>query len=237
MVKVGCCGFPVSYKRYMKEFKTVEVQITFYRRITKKQVDNWLKSAPFDFEFIFKAPQCVTHPPDSPTYRRSDLPYEERRECGGFRLTEVVKREMDYMIDVISPLNVKGLLFQASPKFDCSDINIENLKRFFEYYRHLFESYFIALEVRHPSWSATRIREVFSDIGLIHAVDPFIHGPQVVGDFTYYRMHGNLKTYRYDYSREELVKLKGMCKKSGYVFFNNSHMFKNAREFLEILKD
>ena len=30
-VKVGCCGFPVSMKRYFQEFRVVEVQKTFYK--------------------------------------------------------------------------------------------------------------------------------------------------------------------------------------------------------------
>ncbi|MGB9667523.1 MAG: DUF72 domain-containing protein [Thermosulfidibacteraceae bacterium] len=235
MVKIGCCGFPVSYKKYFKIFPTVEVQISFYRALSEKQVEGWKRSLPESFEFVFKVPQCVTHPPGSPTYRRSNLKGDEIKECGFFRLSDVVKREMDSFLSLINRLPVKGLLFQTPSRFVYSSENVERMVRFFEYYSFIKEKYLVFWEMRGESWDREAVVNVCSLLGIIHATDPFLSGPQLYGDITYYRLHGNLKTYNYDYSREELLRLKDLCKNEGYVFFNNSCMYKNALEFMEIL--
>lgn len=235
MVKVGCCGFPKGYKAYMQEFKVVEVQISFYRSLSLKQIENWAKAAPFDFEFVFKAPQCVTHPPNSLTYRRSDLPKEDRVFCGFFKLTDVVKREFDKFISLVEKLRTRGIVFQTPSSFSYKPGNIDNMRMFFEYYGFLKDKYFIAWEPRGESWTYDRVKSVCEELGLIHATDPFLELPQAAGSITYYRMHGRMKTYDYCYCRDELIKLKDICKPEGYVFFNNSYMYVNAREFIEIL--
>ena len=70
IVKVGCCGFPISKNKYYDEFGIVELQTTFYNIPREKTLLKWREEAPEDFEFIVKAFQGITHPMSSPTWRR-----------------------------------------------------------------------------------------------------------------------------------------------------------------------
>ncbi|RLI79276.1 DUF72 domain-containing protein, partial [Archaeoglobales archaeon] len=45
MIKVGCCGFPVSMKKYFDNLKLVEVQKTFYKPPEIKTAERWRKNA------------------------------------------------------------------------------------------------------------------------------------------------------------------------------------------------
>ena len=62
-VKVGCCGFSVSMKKYFEKLKLVEVQKTFYEPPKIETAKKWKNSAPEGFEFTLKAWQVITHPP------------------------------------------------------------------------------------------------------------------------------------------------------------------------------
>ena len=66
MLHIGTCGFPVARKKYAKEFKVVEIQKTFYTPIKEETAKNWREEVPENFEFTMKAPQTITHPPNSP---------------------------------------------------------------------------------------------------------------------------------------------------------------------------
>ncbi|MEM1989594.1 MAG: DUF72 domain-containing protein, partial [Candidatus Bathyarchaeia archaeon] len=61
MIKVGCCGYPVSQKRYYEEFSLVELNTTFYKYPSQTTVSKWRRSAPKDFEFTVKAHQDISH--------------------------------------------------------------------------------------------------------------------------------------------------------------------------------
>lgn len=232
MIKVGCCGFPVSYKKYMREFTVVEVQQSFYRRLGNKQVDNWIREAPEGFEFVLKAPQCVTHPPSSPTYRRSHLGRDEIEQCGFFKLTDVVKKEMGDFISKAERLRTKIVLFQTPASFKPTEENLLNMEKFFDYFG---KEFLYAWEPRGREWNVQLVRNVCEELGVIHATDPFLEMlPQT--ETIYFRMHGDLKSYRYSYSDEELIKLKKMVKNaSGYVFFNNSSMLHDAKRFAALM--
>lgn len=71
MIKVGCCGFPVTRERYYKTFSVVEVQSTFYDFVKVETLKKWRAEAPKDFEFVIKAFQFITHSATSPTYKRA----------------------------------------------------------------------------------------------------------------------------------------------------------------------
>ncbi|MET1127893.1 MAG: DUF72 domain-containing protein, partial [Thermoproteota archaeon] len=63
----GCCGFPLSRKRYFERFNVVEVQQTFYDPPSADTLRRWREEAPKGFVFTVKAWQAVTHPSSSPT--------------------------------------------------------------------------------------------------------------------------------------------------------------------------
>lgn len=231
-LKVGCCGFPVALDRYFREMSVVEIQASFYRQIGEQQARNWRDKAPESFEFILKAPQCVTHPPKSPTYRRSHLTPEERRECGFFRLSEVVKREMDTFLTRAEALRAHKFLFQTPPSFKPTPENLSAMEEFFRHYRG---AGLFLWEPRGEEWSPEIIEDTCQRLDLIHATDPLLEGPQLWGDFTYFRLHGSLKTYRHDYSLEEMEIVLDLAGEEGYIMFNNDKMWKNALELKRLI--
>jgi len=117
MLKIGCCGFPVAQETYFKQFSTIEIQQSFYRTLGIKQVENWSKKAPIYFEFVLKAPQYITHFPNSPTYRRADLPQEKRKYCGGFKLNTIIEQIMETFFDRAAILKAKKFVFQTPASF------------------------------------------------------------------------------------------------------------------------
>jgi len=231
---VGCCGFPVALKRYFREMDVVEVQISFYRQIGEQQALHWRNGAPEEFEFILKAPQCVTHMPKSPTYRRSHLSPSERKECGFFRLSPVVEREMEVFLERAGTLKAAKYLFQTPPSFKPTEENLKAMETFFNHY----EGIGVCLwEPRGEEWTAQIIKETCKRLHLVHATDPLLEGPQLWGDFTYYRLHGDLRTYHHDYSQEELARIMETAGETGYIMFNNSSMWQSALDLKELLED
>ncbi len=232
MIKIGCCGFCVKQEKYFQTFNVIEIQYSFYRELGIRQVNNWKKMAPAGFEFILKVPQCITHNSTSPTYRRSDIPEEKRKYCGEFRLNEITEAIMEKFFERAKILSATKFLFQTPASFKPTDKNIKNMINFFTYFkgRGIF-----LWEVR-GKWDNTTVLNLCKKLNLIHATDPFIERPQLYGDFTYYRMHGSIKTQRYSYKEEEIEKIISLSSKNGYIMFNNVYMFENALRAREILE-
>jgi len=61
MIKIGCCGYPTSAKRYHESFCVVELNKTFYQYPRISTVIGWKKKAPKNFEFTVKTHQDVSH--------------------------------------------------------------------------------------------------------------------------------------------------------------------------------
>ncbi len=211
----------------------VEIQVSFYRQIGEQQAQNWRMKALESFEFILKAPQCVTHPPKSPTYRRSHLSIQEKKACGNFTLSEVVKREMDVFLVRARVLEAEKFLFQTPPSFKPTRKNLKAMEAFFSHYR---EVGIFLWEPRGEEWTPQIIQETCQGLGLIHATDPLLEGPQLWGDFTYFRLHGSLKTYRHDYTPQEMEAILELAGKEGYIMFNNHKMWKNALELKQLIE-
>jgi hypothetical protein len=50
-IKVGCCGFVISQKKYFRLFRLIEIQSTFYQLPELKTAEKWRASSPAGFEF------------------------------------------------------------------------------------------------------------------------------------------------------------------------------------------
>jgi uncharacterized protein YecE (DUF72 family) len=61
MIKVGCCGFSTSMKKYFETFSLVELNSTFYQYPRMQTVEGWRTNAPQNFEFTVKAHQDISH--------------------------------------------------------------------------------------------------------------------------------------------------------------------------------
>ncbi len=225
-LKIGCCGFPVSMKRYFENFGVVEVQKTFYKPPSEKTAERWRKSAPSDFEFTIKAWQVITHPPSSPTFRKADLSFDD---CGFFKPIREVFDAWQTTRRIAKILKAKIILFQTPKSFRDTKESIENM---FEFFGSIEREFIFAFEPR--GWREDSIRFVCEELDLIHATDPFTL-PPLHGDILYFRLHGVNYSYRHRYSDEELERLKEMCVKDGYVMFNNTHMFEDAKRFKRLI--
>ncbi len=238
MIKVGCCGFPISRKKYYGELSLVEVQQTFYRRVRIPTLKGWRSEAPEGFEFTLKALQFITHPAKSPTYRKAgvEIP-EEKKVCYGFfRNTQEVFAAYEYTLEAALALEAKVVIFQTPPSFKAEKENIDNMRNFFSSVER--KGLIFGFEPRGKGWTGDIVGKICSELDLIHVVDPFKDLPAIDSNINYFRLHGR-DGYRYKYSREELEELLNLYNnlesQEIYVLFNNTAMFENAREFKNMI--
>ena len=237
MIRVGCCGFPVALPRYAQHLSLVEVQKTFYKMPRDDTLKRWREQVPEDFVFTLKAPQLITHPPSSPTYRRARLqiPPEFHDRYGFFRPTDEVFQAYEQTLKAAEILRSPVIVFQTPARFRETPEHVDHLYAFFGKVPR--EGFVLAWEPR-GTWSRETLARVFRDLNLVHIVDPF-KDETLTPDFVYYRLHGRAEGYRYSYSDEELLELRGKIPPSAreaYILFNNTDMFQNARRFQHLLQ-
>ena len=237
-VRVGCCGFPLSLARYVKLFRVVEVQQTFYQPPAARTLEKWRAQVPPEFEFTLKAWQLITHESTSPTYRRlrEPLSEQEKREAGAFRPTAPVLRAWGRSLEAARILRSRAILLQCPARFGPTRENKENLRSFIPNIRSdtrvgpQQEHIALVWEPR-GEWKLEEVAELCAELGLVHGVDPLQQMPATAG-LGYFRLHGRTG-YRYRYSDAELEELRvrtgafSPC----YVFFNNLSMREDAQRF------
>lgn len=227
-ILVGTCGFPKSHALCYRDLDAVEVQQTFYEPPRPETLARWRAEAPDEFEFTMKAYQAITHPPESPTYRRSRLSPGERQQAGLFRDTEVVREAWARTLACARALGATVVVFQCPARFRATEENITNMRRFFKNAER--DGLTFGWEPRGESWTATLIRELCRDLNLVHVVDPFVATPVHRG-LNYFRLHGKTG-YRYRYTDEDLDELLARCvARTTYCMFNNVAMWDDALRF------
>jgi uncharacterized protein YecE (DUF72 family) len=138
-------------RMYAEEFRSVEVDTTFYGIPTEATLQKWLRNTPDDFSFACKAPRAITH---------------EKR----FFQAE---KDFDLLCERLSLLGPKlgPILFQLPP--DCN-------ASIAPYIFHLLERrpphLKCAFEFRHVSWFTKELVESFDerDLGIAAVDGPFI---------------------------------------------------------------
>jgi len=233
-IKLGCCGFPIARRRYYHQFKVVEIQKTFYQPPKPETARRWREEAPEDFEFTLKAWQLITHPAQSPTYRRAKvkIPPSKRGAYGYFRPTDVVFGAWEETKRIARALRAKLIVFQCPASFKPTSENMRNMEDFFT--RAERGGLLFGWEPR-GEWKSQEIEGLCRSLNLIHIVDPF-KAQVAYGLIDYFRLHGK-GGYRYRYSPQELLQLKGWVEeKPTYVMFNNVYMFEDALRFAQLLR-
>ena len=227
----------MAFEDYVREYRLVEVQQTFYEPPRDGTMRRWRTLATSDFEFTIKAWQLVTHDASSPTYRRlrSPLSDADRAEVGGFQTTPVVLRAWQRTLDCAAILRATAILLQCPASFRPTEGNIERLRGFFA-------------EVGRPSgvrmlweprgpWSPDIVDRLCRELDLVHVVDPFV-STTVTPEQTYFRLHGTTGA-RHVYTDAELERLADMLPVSGGppadVLFNNLPRVDDARRFRAML--
>ncbi|MEO3993675.1 MAG: DUF72 domain-containing protein [Desulfurococcaceae archaeon TW002] len=246
-VVVGCCGFPTSRKEYYVSFEAVELQDTFYNPPNPEKLRKLREEAPENFRFSMKAWQVITHPPDSPTWRKSrfKLPNEVKSNYGYLKPTKENLEAWELVRKSAKVLRASYVILQAPPSFNYSPENLSNLKTFLDLIRE--KEFRIGIELR-GDWlnHQEELRKILEDYETVtHVTDPFKWFPPITRFTSYYfRLHGigpREVNYRYKYSAEDLRKLKNLLRSlegalEAYVMFNNVYMREDALYFKELLQ-
>ncbi len=244
-IRVGCCGFPFKggMKAYFEKFDLVELQSTFYRLPKLSTVENWRRQAPEVFEFSMKGFQGLTHPADSPTWRRSGLKLssEGSKEVGFLRPTKINYEAWEKTREVAETLKARIVVLQCPPSFTCTNENVKSMGVFLKTIER--GKLMLAWEPRHESWKPDIVRKLCMELNLIHVVDPFKSETQTYDvNPVYYRLHGlGSKRYGYKYTDEDLkilyeryvkpVQNRGL---DIYILWNNTYMGEDALRFKQM---
>jgi uncharacterized protein YecE (DUF72 family) len=237
MIGIGLCGFTMAFEDYVREYRLVEVQQTFYEPPRSGTMRRWRALAPSDFEFTIKAWQLVTHDASSPTYRRlrSPLSDVDRAAVGGFRTSPTVLRAWERTLECAAILRATAILLQCPTSFRPTEGNIDLLRTFLGTVERPSDVR-ILWEPR-GSWPAEVVAALCRDLGLVHVVDPFV-STTVTPEQIYLRLHG-ITGARHVYTEAELEQLADMLPvtpdQPTYVLFNNLPRVEDARRFRAIL--
>jgi len=231
---------------YAEQFKSVEVDATFYRIPSEKTVRGWFAQTPEDFTFACKVPQTITHE-------------KCLVDCDG---------ELNAFVNVMSVLQKRlgPMLFQF-PYFNKKVF--PRPQEFFERLRgflpKLPEGFQFALEIRNKAWVGPELLDLLREHKVAFTLidHPWMARPTelirkvdvVTSDFVYVRMLGDryaieevTKTWDktvVDRSREleewsgvvDALLSRGL---KVYTYVNNhfaGHSPETIRQFLEMLRE
>jgi len=218
MLKVGCCGYPTSMKKYYESFSLVELNCTFYKYPRMSTVAGWREKAPQDFEFTVKAHQDITH----------KFRFELKPSLQAF----------EKMKQICQTLKARILLIQTPGSFRPDKLGdaeefLSKIKR---------DNLVVVWETRGSAWDISDIKEKLAErleaLNVVHVTDPFKALPVYTDNLAYFRLHGlGKELYYYQYTDDELKQLRRLVQpferdgKDVYVLFNNLAMFEDGLRF------
>jgi uncharacterized protein YecE (DUF72 family) len=227
----------LPYYEKVLGFNALEVNFTYYTLPSKKTMESFARRTSEAFSFAVKAYKGMTHERDEATR-------------GQFKLFK----------EGVSPLgkSLKTLLFQFPYAFFPSQENIDYLKAI----KDEFQDYDPVVEFRNSRWFDNGHMDILKELSLGSCIvdEPKLKGllpfhPSLTSETAYFRFHGRNKAWfrepvevRYDYLYSE-TELREFVKpiqdialraKTSFVFFNNCHLgkaAKNARMMKELLNE
>ncbi|MGC8969390.1 MAG: DUF72 domain-containing protein [Conexivisphaera sp.] len=235
---VGCCGRAgLGLREYARRFEAMEVQETFYRIVGESALRRWRGIVGEGFHFTMKAFQGVSHPRTSPTWRRAGrLPGGRPENYGLLRDTEEVEASWTATERMADALGAEYVVVQMPASFGPSD---ENLRRVAEFFGRRRGERPVGLEVRGEGWlgRGEELASAMREAGVTHVTDPLSWPPVHVEGPAYFRLHGRLPRYDYQYSTGEILRLAEIARRyrEAYVFFNNMAMAEDAARLSEAL--
>jgi uncharacterized protein YecE (DUF72 family) len=171
----------------------------------------------------------ITHFPSSRTYRRLKSAIDTT-EAGGFRVNDTVMRAWETTRGAARILRATAILFQCPASFRATDENIANMRNFFAAIERPKNVRFL-WEPR-GAWPDDVVLSLCRDLGLVHAVDPFIR-PSLTPELTYWRLHGNGSAYA-TYTDAELNQLRAWITGETYAMFNNIPRVGDSKRFMAL---
>jgi len=163
-------------KFYGSRFAAVEINYTFYRAASVRQLQSWAKEVPEQFTFTLKAPRRITHE---------------------LRLRDAADLAVDFC-DTARALKHKlgALLFQLPPFLKRDTPRLE------DFLHQMPPGFRVAFEFRNPTWFADEVYEMLRRFGVALCV---VESPdrtvplEVTADFGYFRLR------QPDYTDEDMA--------------------------------
>jgi uncharacterized protein YecE (DUF72 family) len=196
------------------DFNAIELNMSYYRFPYPNMIKAWAKKGA-DLAWVIKVHRLITH--------------FKKLNKETYSIFERFKK-------IFSPLeeNIHYYLLQFPSKF----LDLDRIEKFIEN----FGSEKISIEFRN--------KEMFTDeiinwgkkhnVLLVSIDAPKLSYKIMSKDIIYERIHGRTDWYLHNYSDEELLEIKKRLTKTNtkkvYVFFNNDHMFENAKRMYNLLK-
>ena len=262
MVYIGTCGYgdyrpganwkeryDSKIQAYADRYSVLELNKTFYSLPMEKTASRWREEAGEELKISVKAWMAVTHPTNSPVWRKrkDKLDEQQLEEFGNLRWNQSVRDAWQKTLRTAEALNARAILVQTPGKFGYSEENEETVRNFFSQVAGEASKAHLrfAWEPR-GDWVEHRevLSSIFEDFGVIHVTDILRRPPLSGDDLAYVRLHGLNErefNYRYDYSRDQLERLADTLLETEqthgevYCLFNNDHMYENADTLKEIL--
>lgn len=209
---------------YLKEFNTVEINVTFYRLPPKDMFNRWYPKTPKNFVFALKGSRFITH------VKRLKNTTEPLKLF--FERTSILKEKLGVV------------LWQLPPKMKRDTGRLQNfcieLKKLKLKTRYAFE-------FRDESWLDKETYELLKEHNAAFVIShssEFPYAEGVTADFVYLRLHGGQFLYGSNYTKTDLKiwarKIREWQNKGldVFVYFNNDaygFAVRNAIELRELL--
>jgi len=233
---------------YATQFRTVEVDSTFYRIPSASTVTGWYERAPTDFVFAAKVPQATTH---------------EKVLVGARKEFEEFVDRMDILDEKLGPLLLQFPYFNKKA-FPSVGAFLERLRFFLRPLRDLKTCRF-AVEIRNRNWLDARFADMLRENNVVLVLSDQAWMPRpleyfekfdpITADFTYIRWLGDRRgieerTKTWDKTiidrTRELEEWVEACRRFNqrniaiFAFVNNhyaGHAPATAKLFQELWKD
>jgi uncharacterized protein YecE (DUF72 family) len=217
---IGCSGFHYKHWKgifypeklamskwfdyYNNRFKTLELNVTFYRFPQLSFLETWYKKSPEIFRFSVKAPRAITH------YKQF---VDSKRLIDDFygTIQEGLKDKLGCV------------LFQMPPRMAYKEAKLEQI------IENLNPSFTNVLEFRHTSWWTAHVYNKLAQnniafCGMSHPLlpDEIVQNAKTL----YFRFHGVPELYKSKYDIAVLRKISDEIKnntgvKEAFIYFNN----------------
>ncbi len=215
---------------YSRRFRTVELNVTFYRTPKEETVRRWVSATPEDFVFSVKMNRRITH----------------RHRLGD------VETILDAFLKMLAGFGHKlgSVLIQLPPSLRFDPARAEN---FFDLLRQKSPHIRYALEPRHRTWFHEEVYALLRryEIALCQADSGgrYPTADVVTAPFVYLRFHGPGALYASKYEDEALrafsEKIRARCAGDPergpletYAYFNNDfhgYAVQNAEKLIEFV--
>ena len=210
---------------YAREFRTTEINSSFYRLVRPQTYQQWAQRVPQDFVFAVKANRLFTH-----TQRLQEVEEPWRHFAQAVRALG---------------LHLGPILLQFPQSFRRDE---HRLAAFLPMAQASAAGLRLVCEFRHPSWFTEETYGLLGRYGVALCRADSSRYPRhdvLTADFVYCRLHGRPELFASSYSEAELEQEARQLRRHReagvdvYVYFNNTmhgHALSNARTLLALLR-